>query len=400
MTRIVVVGASVAGLRATQALRAAGYDGELVVVGDEPHPPYDRPPLSKAFLLGKIDAPDLALAGRDTMDSLGARWLLGGWVTGLDVHRRRAMLDDGDDLEWDGVVIATGARARRLPFGHELEGVHQLRTIEDAAALRCQLKSGARVVMIGAGFIGAEVAATASTLGAEVTIVDVAAEPFAQQLGALSARLLRAVHGEHGVRLVTGRPARYVAPNATVVAVEMDDGSVLPADVVVVGVGATPNVEWLDGSPVSCDDGVLTDERGRTNVPAVVAAGDVARYRSLLHRGSVRVEHWTNARDMPVTAALALLAHVHEVDPADVPAYDPVPYVWSDQYDHHIQIAGRADAGAEFVVVDGDLESRRFVAVQRRGGETAAIVSWDTPKLFRTLRRELETRTRGLRERP
>lgn len=301
-----MVGASLAGLSAARSLRKQGYDGRLVVIGDELHRPYDRPPLSKEFLAGTLGEADLALEAQD--EDLGAEWLLGIRATGLDRADRAVRLADGREVRVDGLVIATGAAARRLPGSEGLAGVHVLRTLDDARALRDELARGGRLVVIGGGFIGAEVASTAYALGLDVTVVEVAPTPLAGPLGATMGGIVSGLHADHGVRLLCGVGVKGLSGERCVDAVLLDDGRSIPADIVVVGVGARPCVEWLEGSGVELDNGVKCGADGRTALAGVVAVGDCANWydpRAGAHR---RVEHWTGARERPDAAVATLLA--------------------------------------------------------------------------------------------
>ncbi|WP_330280481.1 MULTISPECIES: FAD-dependent oxidoreductase [unclassified Streptomyces] len=387
MSTIAVVGVGLAGVRAGEALRAQGHDGRLVMIGEEAVEPYDRPPLSKQVLLGTYEACDIALTDTASRAELDAEWLLGTRATAFDPVTRHLTLSDGQSLHAEGVVIATGARARTLSGVPELDSVHTLRTLDDARRLRDDLSRPGRVAVVGGGFIGAEVASAARALGHEVTIVEFEQMPLLRQLGSAAAGVLRRLHTDHGVPLVTGVSVTGLVGRDRVQAVSLSDGRSLPADVVVVGIGAVPNTEWLAGSGVALDNGVLTDEWCRTTVPGVVAAGDVAAYRC---RGGrrLRIEHWTNARDMPATAARSLLATLRGEDPVEQPAHDPLPYVWSDQYDSHLQIAGRPDADDALELVSGSFDSG-FVAVYRRDGAVTGVLAVDSPKEFGRLRREL-----------
>ncbi|MGW3127386.1 NAD(P)/FAD-dependent oxidoreductase [Streptomyces sp. NPDC001076] len=386
MTTIAVVGTGLAGVRAAEALRAEGHDGRLLLVGEENSQPYDRPPLSKQVLLGTYEAQDIALTDDDLRALLDAEWLLGTRATALDPSSGALALADGRSLRVDGVVIATGARARTLPGMPQLDGVHTLRTLDDAHRLREDLSRPGRVVVVGGGFIGAEVASVARSLGHEVTIVEYEQRPLLRQLGPDAAGVLARLHTDHGVTLVTGVGVTGLLGEHGVRAVALSDGRFLPADVVVVGVGAVPNTEWLAGSGVDCDNGVLTDEWCRTTVPGVVAAGDVAAYRC--RAGRLRIEHWTNARDMPVIAARSLLAELRGEDPTTQPVHDPLPYVWSDQYGVHVQIAGRPGADDRLEIVSGSFDDS-FTAVYRRDGEIAGVLAVDSPREFGRLRRAL-----------
>jgi 3-phenylpropionate/trans-cinnamate dioxygenase ferredoxin reductase subunit len=399
MRAVTVVGASLAGLSAARALRAHGYDGRIEIVGAERHRPYDRPPLSKEFLAGTVAAEDLTLESAED-EALDLRWRLGCRAVRLDPADRAVVLDTGERLAGDGVVVATGAKARQFP-GPQLAGVHTLRTLDDATRLRAGLRDGVKLIVIGAGFIGAEVASTARRLGAAVTVVEAAPIPLAGPLGEEMGRVCAALHAEHGVRLIAGAggavPVGALSVDGgRVRAVRLADGTELPADLVVVGIGAIPCVDWLAGSGLSIDGGVLTDERCATAIPGVVAVGDCAVAPSRYAGSLLRAEHWTHAQQQPAVAAATLLGRNHQ--PAPLAG---VPYFWSDQYGVRLQFAGHRQAGDAVEVTEGDLESRRFVAVYRRGAGPAAgtatgtapravaVLAMNQPKPFARWRREL-----------
>ncbi|MGW6026478.1 NAD(P)/FAD-dependent oxidoreductase [Streptomyces sp. NPDC055099] len=377
MRTITVVGASLAGLYAARELRAQGYDGRLVIIGDEPHQPYDRPPLSKDFLLGRADEAQLALSDAEEAGELAAEWLLGGRARGLDSRGRTVLLEDGRTIASDGVVIATGASARRLP-GPSLSGVHTLRTLDDARALRARLTEGPqRVVVIGGGFIGAETASSCVALGHEVTVVEAAPLPLLPQLGADMAAFCAGLHARGGAELVTGTGVAALHGESAVRAVELADGRLLPADVIVVGIGAVPNTGWLAGSTVAVGDGVLCDDGCVTGLPHVVAVGDVARV------GGTRAEHWTSATEQPRVAVRNLLAgHTAET-------VRPLPYFWSDQYGSRIQFAGRRRADDTVRLLEGAPEEGSFLAAYEREGHTTAVLAVDRPRPFMRMRRGL-----------
>ncbi|TVZ79695.1 NAD/ferredoxin-dependent reductase-like protein [Streptomyces sp. BK340] len=376
-----MVGASLAGLSAARALRERGYDGRLVVIGDEPHRPYDRPPLSKEFLAGAIGEGDLALERDD--EELGAEWVLGVRATGLDRTERAVRLADGREIRADGVVVATGAAARTLPGTDGLAGVHVLRTVDDARALRDDLARGGRLVVIGGGFIGAEVASTAYALGLDVTVIEAAPTPLAAPLGEVMGGVVSALHADHGVRLLCGVGVKGLSGERRVDAVLLEDGRSVPADTVVVGVGARPCVDWLEGSGVALDNGVKCGADGRTSVAGVVAVGDCANWydpRTGIHR---RVEHWTGALERPAAAVATLLAHG-----ATEPGVPRPPYFWSDQYGVKIQFVGHA-AGADSVTVEeGSTDDRSFLAVYRRAGRPVAALGMNQPRLFTRWRKQ------------
>ncbi|WP_448640370.1 NAD(P)/FAD-dependent oxidoreductase [Geodermatophilus sp. URMC 63] len=378
---IAVVGASLAGLSAARALRARSFDGRLVVIGDEPHAPYDRPPLSKDLLAGTSTLEDVAL-GTAADEALDLEWRLGTAAVGLDPATRSVRLSDGSEVRADGVVLATGARARRLPGTEGLAGVHVLRTLDDALALRADLLAARSLVVIGAGFIGAEVASTARGLGLDVTVVEALPVPLAGPLGAEMGTVCAGLHADHGTHLLTGTGVARLVGAPRVEAVELADGRRLPADVVVVGIGAVPNVEWLAGSGVPLADGVVTDARGGTGLPGVVAVGDCAATWSAEAGRAVRSEHWTHALEQPATAVAALLG-----DEPSGPA--PVPYFWSEQYGSRIQFAGSRRDGDAVRVLEGDLAERSFLAVYEREGRPVAVLGVDQPRLFTRWRRQL-----------
>lgn len=377
-----MVGASLAGLSAARSLRGQGYDGRLVVIGDEIHRPYDRPPLSKEFLAGTLGEADLVLETDD--EELGAEWLLGARASGLDRAERTVRLADGREVRADGIVIATGAAARTLPGSEGLAGVHTLRTLDDARALRAELARGGRLVVIGGGFIGAEVASTAYALGLDVTVVEAAPTPLAGPLGETMGAIVSGLHADHGVRLLCGVGVKGLSGESRVDAVLMEDGRSVPADIVVVGVGARPCVEWLAGSGVELDNGVKCGADGRTSLAGVIAVGDCANWydpRAGAHR---RVEHWTGARERPAAAVATLLA-----GGAVEPGVPRPPYFWSDQYGVKIQFSGHA-AGADSVTIEeGTAQDRDVLAVYRRAGIPVAVLGMNQPRLFVRWRKQL-----------
>lgn len=384
MRTVTIVGASLSGLYAARELRALGFDGRLVIVGEEPHHPYDRPPLSKDFLTGRADESDLALTDADETAGLEAEWLLGVRARGLDPRGRTVLLGDGRTVSTDGVVIATGAAARRLP-GDRLAGVHTLRTLDDARAFRAELTQGhRRVVVIGGGFIGAETASSCARLGHDVTVVEAAPLPLVPQLGARMAAVCAALHRRCGVELVTGTGVAALRGAATVTGVDLTDGRTLPADVVIVGIGARPHTDWLVGSALALHDGVLCDDGCVTALPQVVAVGDVARV------GGTRAEHWTSATEQPRVAVTNLLAG------RTVATARTLPYFWSDQYDSRIQFAGRYREGDTVHVTEGEITDdgapgeSGFLARYERDGRTVAVLGVNRPRAFMRARRELQ----------
>lgn len=379
MNSVAVIGASLAGLYTARALRAQGFEGRLTIVGDEHHRPYDRPPLSKDFLTGRTGQEQLALADAEEIAELDAEWLLGTRATGLDTATGSVLLDGGRPLTADGVVIATGAAPRRLP-GAAPTGAHTLRSLDDAQALRADLTRGpARVVVIGAGFIGAEVASSCATLGHDVTVVEAAPLPLLPQLGDEMARICSALHADHGVTLVTGTGVARLHSGGgdRVTAVELSDGRLLPADVVVTGIGVRPNTAWLEGSGLALDDGVRCDAGCVTALPNIVAVGDVARV------DGTRAEHWTSATEQAAVAARNLLAG------STVATHHALPYFWSDQYGVRVQFAGRRGPTDTPRVLEGSPDDRTFLACYERDGRTTAVLAVNRPRPFMRHRREL-----------
>ena len=378
---VTVVGASLAGLSTVRALRSRGYDGRIVVVGAERQLPYDRPPLSKAFLAGTATEADLALLDRD--ESLDVEWRLGVPAVHLDAAHHAVTLADGSVVGGDAVVLATGSRARELPGMRALSGVHVLRTLDDAIALRDDLAAGGRLVVVGGGFIGAEVASTARARGLVVTVVEAMPTPLAGPLGTVMGAICGTLHADHGVRLRTGVGVAGLVGPDRVQAVDLLDGTRLPADVVVVGIGALPNVEWLADSGLDVAGGVATDATCATTAPGVVAVGDCARPYDVHARRPVRIEHWTHALQQPATAAATLLG-------ASEP-YTQLPYFWSEQYGLQIQLVGSRAEGDQVAVVHGSIEERSFVATYERDGRLVAVLGVGATGPFSRWRRTLRT---------
>lgn len=379
---VVVVGASLAGWTAARTLRQEGFDGRLTIVGEEPHRPYERPPLSKALLTGgDRDAPPLPPAG----DDLDAQWLLGRRATAVRPGERRVALDRGDVLCYDGLVLATGAVPRML-CNAQGERVHVLRSLDDALRLRDAFEWAAAVTVIGAGFIGAEVAAAARGRGLSVTLLEAADTPLARLLPPGVGEAVARVHRTRGVDVRCGVQVCAIEASGSVATVALAGGERVEADLVVVGIGARPATDWLLDSGLALDDGVLCDERCRASAPGVVAAGDVARWAHPIH-GPIRIEHWDNAAAQGAAAARALLRG----DAAE--PYAPVPFVWSDQYEHTIHVAGVPRADDELRVLEGSPEDGPFAAVLVRDGRLSGVVALDSPRAFRRLRRQLGERS-------
>jgi NADPH-dependent 2,4-dienoyl-CoA reductase/sulfur reductase-like enzyme len=380
LEQVVVVGVSAAGLTAAETLRREGYAGRLLLVDGDPRPPYDRPPLSKQLLKGDWPEEKLALRPPAALEGLGAEWRLGVRAERLDLDARRVALSDGSDIAYDGLVIATGVRARTLPFAVGRRGTHVLRTVEDALTLRRELLPGASVVVIGAGFLGTEAAAVATELGCRVTVVDPLALPLQRQLGPRIGERVAGLHREHGVTLHSGTGVTALRERDNqVTGVVLDNGTEVDADVLLVAIGAEPVVDWLAGSGLALDNGIQCDAFCQA-APGVVAAGDVA---SWLHPalGRLRLEHRMNATEQGMAAARTLLGR-------GMP-FAPVPYFWSDQYDVRIQVYGRP-TDADFTAVEGSLDEGPFAAVQRdTTGRITAVAGWNMPRQLRGLRQQL-----------
>lgn len=382
----VVVGASLAGLRAAETLRREGDDGPIVVIGAEPHMPYDRPPLSKRALTDP-DADVAALAALAVPEDLGVEWVLGSPATGLDLERRRVLLDGGD-IAFSRLVIATGARPRTLPATGDLDAVHVLRSLDDSVALRRALAAAPAVAVIGAGFIGLEVASSCHQLGLDVTVIEALPVPLERAVGAAMGERIAARHRDAGVRVETGVGVAALEGTGSVEAVRLADGRVVPADVVVVGIGVAPEVDWLAGSGVDVADGVMCDSRlrvlaGGRPLPGVVAAGDVARWATAGGDGSQRAEHWTNAVEQGEAAARTLL-HGDAAAP-----FDPVPYFWSDQLGAKLQMVGHPRPDDDVEVVDDD-GAGRWVAAYGRNGTLVAALGVSRAGKVMALRRQIE----------
>jgi 3-phenylpropionate/trans-cinnamate dioxygenase ferredoxin reductase subunit len=377
---ILVVGASLAGLRAAEEVRHEGHAGPVVILGDEVHPPYDRPPLSKQFLSGAWDVTRIHHHAPDKLDSLGLVFRLGRGAVSLDTEARSVGLDDGTTVHYDGLIVATGARARTLPGTEGMSGVSTLRTLDDCLGIRADLEAagtGARVVVIGAGFIGSEVAATCHGLDARVTVVEALPTPLARVLGEQMGDACAQLHRAHGVTLLTGVGVEGVTSDpgsATPVVVRLADDTRLDADLVVVGVGVVPAVEWLEGSGLVLDNGVVCDQ-SLFAADGVVAAGDVARWTLPASGEQVRVEHWTNAAESGAAAARNLLSGSHAAQP-----YGPVPFFWSDQYTTKIQMIGLPGPDDEVVVVEGSVDEGKLVALYRRGDRLRAVLAFSRPR--------------------
>jgi NADPH-dependent 2,4-dienoyl-CoA reductase/sulfur reductase-like enzyme len=389
MRRLVVVGAGLAGHRAAQAARRQGFDGELWMVGDEIHEPYDRPPLSKQLLAGSIEHTETFYKSAE----LDIKWVLGHAATGLDLERGVVKLADHEDLPYDGLVLATGRRAREWPDLPELEGFYMLRSLDDTKTLAQAVKPSSRVAIVGAGFIGCEVAATLRGLGVEeVTLIDIAEHPM-PVLGPEIGRRASALHERHGVNLRLGTSVAAFEGDDRVEAVALEDGRRVEADIVLIALGAVPNTEWLEDSGLELVRGaVRTDEyciaAGTENV---AAAGDIALYP---HPGSpepICIEHWSNARDMGAVAATNLLA-----GPDSRQEFLAVPTFWSDQYDVKIKSAGLLALADSYTVVEEDEEKPSLVVEAHKDGELIGAIVFNRNRKIIEYQRRLKDSLLGV----
>lgn len=372
--RIAIVGASVGGLTTAESLRRLGFDGVITLIGDEVHLPYDRPPLSKQVLSGKW-TPDRASLRRETeIAALELDLRIATKATRLRPGLRQLELDDGSAVECAAIVIATGLRPRRLPALHGLGGVHVVRTIDDTLALRGAVLEAGRVVVVGAGFLGTEIAATIRQMGPAVTLVDLVPEPVTLQLGQEMGRLVAGLHRDHGVDLrMNAGVAEPIGDKGRIRGVVLTDGSRVPADLVVTAIGAVPATDWLRGAGLDLTDGLVCDAMCRA-APGVYAVGDVARWTHGHVGGQIRVEQRTNAAEQAQAVARNLLAG------SGARPYAPLNFAWTDQYTVKIQIYGHRTAGATFSLIEGSPGEDRFVGAYRDGERVTAVVGWNSPK--------------------
>jgi 3-phenylpropionate/trans-cinnamate dioxygenase ferredoxin reductase subunit len=369
---LLIVGASLAGAKAAEGARATGYDGRIVLVGAEPERPYERPPLSKDVLRGEKDSETARVHDEGYYDEHGVDLLTGRTVEALDLGAGQARLDGGETLGFTTAVLATGAEPRRLPLpGADLYGVHYLRTRTDSLRLGDAIRAGGRVAVVGAGWIGSEVAASARQLGAEVVLIDPEPVPLRRVLGDEVGGMFRSLHADHGVALRLGTGVTELQGTGRVANVVLGDGRVEPADVVVIGVGVTPRVALATDAGLKVDNGVVVDEFLETSAPGVYAAGDVASAWHPHYQGHLRVEHWANALNQGLAAGANAAG--------ERTAYTRLPYFFSDQYDLGLEYVGYSRPGDD-LVVRGSLEDRELVAFWHRDGVVSAAMNvnvWD-----------------------
>ena len=384
--RVVIVGAGQAGGRAAEALRAAGHAGEIVLLGDEPEPPYERPALSKQLLLGEVAPQSLQLHPREAWAERGVSLRTGVRAVAVAADARRVLLDQGEPVDYDALLIATGSRVRPLVGADDsLEGVHYLRTTADCARLRPALLPGRRLVVIGGGFVGLEVASTAAALGLRVTVLERNAALLERALPADIASAVERLHRAKGVDVRLGATVSALAPGAggRVAAVALADGSELPADLVVVGIGIIPNTELAEMAGAASEDGIVTDEFGRSTVPGIWAAGDVTSHFNPLLGRRVRLESWQNAQNQAVAVARNLVG--------PLAPYAEVPWFWSDQHGVNLQMAGLAEPGTR-TVWRGDPARGRAVAFSLAGDRLVCATGFDAAADIRFARRLVAAR--------
>ena len=388
----VIAGASLAGAKAAETLRAEGFDGRLVMIGAERERPYERPPLSKDYLRGESPREQVYVHEAGFYGEHEIELLLGRTVTSVDTSASQVALDDGERLGYDRLLLATGAEPRRLSIpGGELEGVLYLRRVEDSDALRARLDRGGSVVVVGAGWIGAEVAASARQRGLDVTVVEPASVPLERVLGAELGAVYRDIHADHGVKLLLGTGVEAFEGSAAVERVRTSDGRELECDFVVVGVGVQPRVQLASAAGIAVGDGILVDEHLQTDAAGVFAAGDVAGAWHPFYGERIRVEHWANALNQGPAAARNMLGRPE--------AYDTLPYFFSDQYEVGMEYAGFARSW-DRVVFRGDPASREFIAFWMVGDRVVAGMNvgvWDvTDQIQRLIRQRAAVDDRRL----
>ena len=387
---VVIAGMSLGGLRAAETLRRLEFNGPIIAISAESHLPYDRPPLSKEFLAGTRSADEIALR-REGVDELAIDWRLGVAATSLNIDTQQLNLDDGSTVRYGHLIVATGASPRTLPAevcDPGLTNVCVLRTLDDAIAIRDRLDNAPEsftVCVIGAGFIGAEVAATCRGRGLNVTVLEAQEQPMIRGLGAELGAVCAQLHRDHGVDLRLGVTITNVEGDGRVERVVLADGTIIACDLLVVGIGVVPCTDWLAGSGLVIDNGVVCDETCLA-APGAYAIGDVARWPNPLFDGEMmRLEHWTNAAEQGAHVAEAIATGI-------ATPFAPVPFVWSDQYDCKIQSVGRFDADHDVEIVHGDLERRKFVALFGRDGRLRGALGFSSPRQVMQYRRMISDR--------
>lgn len=393
---VLVIGASLAGLRAVETLRSHDFTGEVTVCDTEYTVLYDRPPLSKKFLEGEWESDRIRLRKAEDIDALDANWLTGHRAVRLDPNARSITFANGTTQTYDACIVATGGTVRRLPNQPALAGIHTLRTLDDASALRDDLQPGAHLVVIGAGFIGLEAAATATKRGCTVTVLEGLPAPLIRGLGEEMGNAVGRVHEANGVKIRCNVKVEQILGTDRVNAVRItnEHGSTedVPADVVLVGIGVAPSTQWLEDSGLTLNDGVVCDANLQA-APGVFAAGDVARWPNALYADTeptMRVEHWTTAAEQGAHAALNTIAYLTDQPLAP---YSAVPFFWSDQFTARIQFLGRSTGAEEIRVIAGDPATDKFAAAYMRNNRLVGVLGVSMPKVVMPSRKLLETHT-------
>ncbi|HEY1488335.1 MAG TPA: FAD-dependent oxidoreductase [Micromonosporaceae bacterium] len=383
---LVVVGASLAGLRAVEAARRAGFVGPITLVGAEDHLPYDRPPLSKNFLTAVEEPPSPTLREETILrDELQVLLRLGTPATALDVSARTVIVGD-EAIHFSGLVIATGATPRHIQGSEGLAGVHVLRTLDDARNIRAALDTGARTVVVGAGFIGSEIASSARQRGSTVTVIEAMPTPLARPVGEEMGAVLSSLHTRNGTELRCGVGVESLEGTDHVTAVLLADGTRIEADLVVIGVGVAPTIDWLTGSGLELGNGIECDRTLQTSAPGVYAAGDIASWPNPLFDTRMRLEHWT------IAAEQGGVAGRNAIDPDHAAAYETVPYFWSDWYGKRIQFVGVAAGADEIAHVGGDLAGDSFMTLYRRGDQLVGALGLEQRGAVMKYRTQIEKR--------
>ena len=382
----IIVGAGLAGAKAAEELRGRGFDGRVVLIGSEPERPYERPPLTKDYLRGESEREKAYVHEQGFYEQHEIELLADTTATAIDPGASRVTLADGRELDYDRLLLTTGAEPRRLPVpGAELDGVYYLRTLADCDALRERLESGGHVVVVGAGWIGSEFAASARQRGLEVTVIDPLALPNERIFGAEIGAFYRDVHRDHGVELVLGEGVEAFEGEGAVGRVRSSGGRVLDCDFAVVGIGVVPRVQLAGDAGLTIDNGILVDEKLQASAPNVFAAGDVANAWHPFYGQRIRVEHWANALHQGPTAARAMLG--------ESVSFGRIPYFFSDQYEVGMEYSGYATSWDQ-VVFRGDRRSREFIAFWLRDGRVVAGMNvnvWDVNEHVQALIRSRQT---------
>lgn len=389
MRRIAVVGASLAGAKAVAALRAEGYDGNLVMVGAESHLPYDRPPLSKQYLDGSWPVDRLTVLTQRDADELQVELELGDGAQQVDLGTRTLTLESGARLPFDGLVLATGARPIRLPDDFNLEGVYYLRTLDDADAIREAMRTASSMVIVGAGFIGSELASAAVDKDTDVTIVDRSVLPMEPAIGSDAAAYIANLHVSHGIHLKLGVDLQHISRRGGHLILRFNDGTRITTDMVVVGVGSTPNTEWLENSGLELQNGVVCDRYCRTMAQDVVVAGDVGRWFDVRRGRHVREEHWTNAIEQGAYVARSLLMANADADP-----YSALPFFWTRLYNVRIHMIGHYAPTAQTSIISGDLASDNFVEVCHEDGRITGAIAVGKTRILAQCREMVDSNAR------